>query len=141
MAEVEEDLVPEPGVEQVQDGVLGAADVEINPRLGGIALSRRPHPVALGLRSAKGAGVVGVQIAQVIPAAAGPLRHGVGFARGAVRQVHPVLGAGQRRLAVRSGLVVLKRWRQHRKIGLRQGLVVGLPVATGFQTIGKGSPQ
>src|SRR6266567_985934 len=34
VAEVEEQFVPEPGVEQVQDGVLGAPDVEINARRG-----------------------------------------------------------------------------------------------------------
>ncbi len=31
VAQVEEDLVPEPGVEEVQDGVLGPADVEVDP--------------------------------------------------------------------------------------------------------------
>jgi hypothetical protein len=34
VAEVEEDFVPEPGVEEVQDGVFGAADVEVDAGLG-----------------------------------------------------------------------------------------------------------
>jgi len=30
VAEVEQDLVPEPGVKEVEDGVLDAADVKVN---------------------------------------------------------------------------------------------------------------
>ena len=39
---VEEDLVPEAGVEEVQDGVLGAADVEVHrqPALGRLLAPR-----------------------------------------------------------------------------------------------------
>ena len=38
--QVVEHLVPEPGVEQVQDGVLGAADVEVDAAA--VALPLRP---------------------------------------------------------------------------------------------------
>jgi len=40
MAEVIKDLVPEPGVEQVENGVFGAADVEVDARVGGVAAGR-----------------------------------------------------------------------------------------------------
>ncbi len=63
---VVEHLVPESGVEQVQYRVFGAADVEIHW-----------HPVALLLGVPATLFVVGVDVAQVIPATPSPLRHGV----------------------------------------------------------------
>jgi hypothetical protein len=71
-AEVEQHLVPEAGVEQVEHGVLGAADVEIGHA-----------PIFQRLGAGEGARVLRVEETQVIPARAGPLRHGVGLAAGA----------------------------------------------------------
>ena len=54
VAEIEQDLVPEAGVEEVQDGVLDPAHVEVHPT--GIAGASRvlAHPVALVRRIAEG---------------------------------------------------------------------------------------
>ena len=57
VAEVEQDLVPEPGVEQVQDGVLDPADVEVDPAGVVRATGVLAHPVALVRRVAEGVGV------------------------------------------------------------------------------------
>ena len=85
MAAVEEDLVPEPGVEEVQDGVFGPADVEVDGQ-----------PVFFDLPGRRRRRRFGVDEAEVVPARAGPLRHRVGFAfePGAVvgRGVEPLGG-------------------------------------------------
>ena len=70
------------------------------------------------------AAVLRIEITEIIPARAGPLRHGVRFAHGAVGQVQPILGAGQRRLAVGGGLVIFQRRRQHRQRAFRQRFVI-----------------
>lgn len=57
--------MPETGVQQVQHRVLGAAHVQVHR-----------HPVLLGLRVHQGAAVAGVDVPQVVPAAARPLRPG-----------------------------------------------------------------
>ena len=92
MAEIEEHLVPEARVEQVQHGVLGAADVEIDAAGGlpigdcrlPIGFERSRHPVALGVRPTKRLEFSRIAVAEVIPARAGPLRHGVRLARRAI---------------------------------------------------------
>ena len=99
VAQVEEHLVPEARVEQVQHRVLDAADVQVDR-----------HPVALLFRVDEPTVVVGVAVAQVIPARPCPLRHRVGLA-GVHRPVHlhpqPVLRLAQRRLGGARGLEVL----------------------------------
>ena len=130
MAEIEQYLVPKTGVEQVQHGVLGAADVQINargrvgcpsrPRRAGDSAPYRPHPVLLRVLADKGRVVLRVEVAQVIPATAGPLGHGVGFASRAVRQIHPVLRAREGGLAVGRGFVIVERRRQHGQGRFRQ---------------------
>ena len=67
---VEED-VPESGVEEVEDGVFGASDVEVGAA-----------PVLFFFYIYRGVGVFGVEVAEVIPAGACPLGHGVGFSCG-----------------------------------------------------------
>lgn len=69
VAEVEEDFVPEAGVEEVKDGVFGAANVEVD---------REPVFFEFGVDEVVGVFVVGE--ANVVPARPGPLGHGVGFA-------------------------------------------------------------
>src|SRR5690606_18005080 len=113
-AEVEENFVPEARVEQVEHGVLGAADVDVGPL-----------PVIEQLGRGDGCVVLGVEVAQVIPAGAGPLRHGVGLAAGAhvvgrglrlrggnggtgggvIPDVHPVGDGGEGAFAGAGGLV------------------------------------
>ena len=90
VAVIEEHLVPEPRVEQVQHGVFGAADVEIDAA--GLAAV---HPVTLGRFADETLRVARVAITQVIPARPRPLRHGVGLARGGVGIAHPVGGLGE----------------------------------------------
>ena len=98
-ADVVEYFVPKAGVEQVQDGVLGAADVQIDG-----------HPVFFFGLVEGGTIVVGVEVAEVIPATAGPLGHGVGLAAGGAvvdGDVEPVGDVGERRFAGAAGLVVV----------------------------------
>ena len=57
MAEVEQHLVPEAGVQQVQHGVLDAADVQVDAA--GIAGPLRSHPVALDVGSTNSFSLVG----------------------------------------------------------------------------------
>ncbi len=112
VAEVEEHLVPEAGVQQVQHGVFDAADVQVH------TAARRPvlvvvraHPVVELVLLDHVLGVGRVDVAHVVPAGAGPVRHGVGVAIVgllAVAQVEldldPVLVAAQRRLRVGLGV-------------------------------------
>ena len=72
VAQVVQHHVPEACVEQVQDGVLGAADVEVDAVIA--------QPIGLGLGRAERIVVVRVGVAQVVPAAARPAGHGVGLA-------------------------------------------------------------
>ena len=69
--EVVEHFVPEAAVEQVEYGVLGAPDVQVHR-----------HPVAFGLGRPGRLLVGGIDESQVVPAAPGPLRHGVDVAAG-----------------------------------------------------------
>ena len=117
VAEVEEHLVPEPRVEEVQHRVLHAADVEVDAA--GVALELRPHPVALHLGVDEGVLVGGVQVAQLVPARPGPVGHGAELAAVRLRPVaqvehdlHPVVGAAQRRLRLGRGVVDVERARR-----------------------------
>ena len=120
LSQVEQHLVPETGVQQMQHGVLGTAHVEVYSG----RLAAGFHPVVLNLATHEALSILRIEVAQVIPARTRPLRHGVGLANGAVRQVQPVLSAGQRRLSVGRRLVVLERRRHQRQGRLGQCLVV-----------------
>src|SRR6185437_2700768 len=102
VAEVEQNLVPESRVEEVQDGVLRAADVEVNAggcsvgaarRFVGPQARRYTHPVTFSSTTDKRGGIFRVKITEIIPARAGPLGHGVRLAGRAVGQVDPILRA------------------------------------------------
>ena len=81
VAEVEQHLVPEAGVQQVQHGVLDAADVEVDAAgMVGAHVGARAHPVALDRRIDERLVVGRVAVAQLVPARTGPLRHHVGVA-------------------------------------------------------------
>ena len=87
----------------MQHRVFGSADVKIDAWRG---FGLCAHPVALGLFAAKTAAVDGVKVTQVIPAASGPLGHGVRFARRAAGQLNPFFGASQRRFACGCGFEI-----------------------------------
>ena len=110
--QVVEHLVPEAGVQQVQHGVLDAADVQVDAAVGRAVAS---HPVLL--RSRVGDDIIAerIDVAQVVPARPGPLRHDVevtGIGLGAVAKVDidvaPLLGATQWRF--RLGVLVELPW-------------------------------
>src|ERR1700722_10510395 len=69
MPAIEEDLVPEPRIQQMKHSVFGPSHVEVDR-----------HPVFLLLRIAKLLPILQIEIAKVVPARAGPLRHRVSFA-------------------------------------------------------------
>src|SRR5690606_15323983 len=76
MPEIEEDFVPEAGVEEVQDGMLGPTDIEVH-RAGFVAAA---EPVSLGLFADKTVRISRVAVAQIIPARARPLGHRIRLA-------------------------------------------------------------
>src|SRR5665811_2584156 len=87
VAQVEQHLVPEAGVQQVQHGVLDPTDIQIGTtRVDGT--NRCPHngfgvlahPVLLHLGVNQGVVVGRIQVAQLVPAGTGPVGHGVGLA-------------------------------------------------------------
>ena len=112
VTEVEEHLVPEAGVEQVEHSVLDAADVQIHAAfVTRILVVVRTHPVVELVLLHHVLGVGRVDVAHVVPAGAGPVRHGVGVAvvgLDAIAQVKfdldPVLVAAQRSLRVGFGV-------------------------------------
>ena len=113
LAQVEQHLLPHPRVQQVQHRVLDAADVQVDAA--GVAGPGRvgTHPVLLDLGIDEPLVVLRVQVAQVVPARARPLRHRVGLAPvlpGFVTvDAHPVVGAGQRRLGLGVGVLGIER--------------------------------
>ena len=123
VAEVEEHLVPEAGVEQVEHSVFDAADVQVHTAfITRVLVVVRAHPVVELVLLHHVLGVGRVDVTHVVPAGAGPVRHGVGVAVVgllAVAQVEldldPVLVAAQRCLRVGLGV--------HRIEGAR--LIVG----------------
>ena len=111
-ADVEEHQMPEARVEEVQHGVLGAADVEVDRQ-----------PLLQQLRVAERLVVRRIDVAEVIPAAAGPLRHRVRLADALlaglrVDDVHPVRRLRERRLAGARRLVVVEGRERERKVFL-----------------------
>ena len=94
----------------MQHRVLDPADVQVDAA--GPVLRVRPHPVPLDLGVDQPLGVGRVQVADLVPAGPGPLRHRVGLAAVSPRPVaqvqldlDPVGQPGQRRLGVRVGRV------------------------------------
>ena len=107
--------MPEAAVEEVEYGVFSAAHVEVH---------RRPV-VNLVLRG-KNPGVAGVQVAQIVPAGARPLGHGVGLPPGrtaAARAdgIHPIADTGQGRFTGARGGVGADLGQGEGQFALRQG--------------------
>src|SRR2546427_12891156 len=86
------------------------------------------HPITFRRRSAERGVVFRVEVAEVVPATAGPLGHGIGLAFGAVGQVQPVYSAGKGRLAVRGGFVILQRRREKGQSRFGQRFMVKIPL-------------
>ena len=113
--DVIEELVPEPGIEQVQRGVLHAAVVPVHGA-----------PILLCLAGDGSRVVVGIHIAQIVPAGAGPLGHGVRLTLGRAAAagaggVDPVGHLGDGALAVIGGLVAVHLGQQQRQLFLGDG--------------------
>ena len=108
MAEIIKDFVPEAGVKQVKNRVFGAADVEIDHSW------LVAGPVIFRFVGNEASGVLRVAIAEVIPAGASPLWHGVGLADRAVRELDPFGGFGEDRLRGAAGFIIFERWREQR---------------------------
>ncbi len=124
VAEVVKDFVPESCVEEVEDGVFGAADVEVHAAGG----ARGGEPVAFFFRIEKGAVVVGVEVAEVIPAGAGPLGHGVGLAGVAGDFAEPVGGFGEGAAGVAGGAEVVELGLEEGELVFGEGMVLALGV-------------
>ena len=91
VAQVVEHLVPEAGIEQVQHGVLHAADVQIDAADTSRCVG---HPVALHVRIHQDVVIGRVEVAQVVPARSGPLGHGAEFTAVGALAVAEVIGGG-----------------------------------------------
>ena len=109
-AAVEEHLVPEPAIKQVQDRVLGAADVKIDG-----------HPVLLLLRIPGPLAIPRIEVTEIVPARPGPLGHGVGLAAVPLGVTHPVLCLGERWLGLAGRLEVVEPGQEHRQLGFGDG--------------------
>ena len=128
MAEVEQHLVPETRVQQVQHGVLHAADIQIDTAgMIGADVGAGAHPVVLDRRIDKGVGVGRVEIAQLVPTRPGPLGHHVGIAPvrpGAIAEVQrdldPLAEAIEWAFRLREFVVGVEgAWRE--RVGFREG--------------------
>ena len=113
-AEVKEHLVPEAAVEQVKHGVFGTTHIEVDR-----------HPVLFKFLCNKCVAVASVDVAEVIPARASPLRHGVRFADTLaavlVDDLEPFGSVGERGLSAVTRLVVLEFRQQHRQFRIIDG--------------------
>src|SRR6266511_4405160 len=125
LAQVVQHLLPEARVQQVQDRLLDPADVQVDAaRVAGPA---RAHPVALVGRVDEPVVVVRIDVAQLVPAGARPLRHDVQLAAvapGPLAQVQgdlgPAGGARQRWLWRAGGVVGVERRREVAQVEVRQ---------------------
>ena len=124
--EVVQHLVPEAGIQQVQHGVLDAADVEVDAAgVIGPNVGARAHPVRLDGRVDEHLVVRRVGVAQLVPARARPLRHHVGVAPVQLRpvaevelDVHPRFESIERALRVGELVVGVERARRE-AVGVR----------------------
>ena len=109
-----EEFVPEARVQQMQRRMLHAAVVPVHG-----------HPVVQRLLPRKGPLVVGVAVAQEVPAGAGPVGHGIRFPNGLSAALwaggmQPVLRPGQTAGTVVRGRKIIQHGQRQRKLILRQ---------------------
>ena len=119
-ANVIQELVPEAGVQQMQGGVLHTAVVPVHRR-----------PVIQGFRRCQSVRIVGIHIAQEVPAGAGPLRHGIRLslsrtATAGAGGVHPVGHFGQGAFAGVRRLIAVYHRQAQRQLALRQRHIAAL---------------
>ena len=93
-ADIEEDLMPKSGVQEMQHGMLAPTDVEVDR-----------HPILFFHRVDYLTIVFRIEKPQIVPTGSGPLGHGIGFASRrlpAIRvcRFEPMLQIGQRALPV-----------------------------------------
>ena len=85
ITEIEQHLLPEACIQQMQDSMLGAANVQIDTtRL------LAAHPIALGLLSCETLIVVRIAESQIVPTRTGPLRHDVRLANRPFGVTNPI---------------------------------------------------
>ena len=111
--EVIQHLMPKPRIEQMQNGVLGSAHVQIDR-----------HPILFGFLGPRLPGIAGVTETKVIPATAGPLGHGIGVTQGLVpglgiRHFHPIADASQGRFKLPTGTKIFQLGKHHRQLRFR----------------------
>ncbi len=113
--------------------MLGPADVKIDA---GSDFAARAdcgsHPIAFGRFAAECLGILRVQVTQIIPATARPLRHGVGFADRAIRKIDPFFGTSERRPAIGCRLIIFERGRDDRELRFRQRFMIHAAVGILF---------
>ena len=111
-SDVEEDLMPESGIEKVQYSVLCSSHIEIHR-----------HPVLLLLFIDEGLVILWIDISQIVPAGTGPLRHCVGFSlcigsADRALAVDPFIHIGKRALSCAARLILVDLWQCERKLFL-----------------------
>src|SRR5438445_4637120 len=110
----------------MQYGVFGPADIQVHAA-GLIAT----HPVTLCLSADETLVVARVAKSQVIPAGAGPLRHGVYLPQRFVGIANPIFRFCQRRLAGAARLVIIQRRWNDRQLIFAERLVLSIPPNNG----------
>src|ERR1051325_4245183 len=96
MTEIEQNLMPETRIEEVKNGMFSAANVKIDTG-SSATLSIGSHPVMFGGFFHHGLIAVRGDEPKIIPAAPGPLRHGIGFPPCSTWQIDPGVCSRQRR--------------------------------------------
>src|SRR5262245_44843631 len=106
--------MPEPRVKQMQDGVFRPTHIEIDTGRSRFRISDfgfrilSTHPVLFCVLISELTMILCVEITEIVPATARPLRHRICLTDGTIWQVHPVLGSCERWLAFGSRLVIVK---------------------------------
>ena len=102
--------MPEPGVHEVQHRVFDAAHVQVHATA--VARELGAGPVPFVFQGTELVGILRINVAQLVPGGAGPLRHDIGvppIVLQAIAQVqfhiHPVGGLGQRGMGDGIGVV------------------------------------
>ena len=85
MPEIKQHFVPKAAVEQVQHGVLDTTYIEVDAA--SVAVMLWSHPIFFNIFINEFFRVCGVEVTQLVPTRASPLRHDVDFASVLARSV------------------------------------------------------